>query len=187
MYILVEGYADKNFLELYCKYLNLNMKKLHIEVTEGKDNLINNANLMRKDEKHLIIFDADDDYNSSISNIKKQINKINEYYRINIPEENYDIFLLPNNKDNGNLETLIEKIALYKEVLNCFEGYEECISKLGVNGIKLPHKKSKVFAYMESFGFKNPEEAENFDLSPYVDFENKYLEDLKNFLLYNNE
>lgn len=181
MYILVEGYADKNFLELYCKYLNLNMKKLHIEVTEGKDNLINNANLMRNDEKHLIIFDADDYYNDSKTNIENQINQMN------IPKENYDIFLLPNNKDSGNLETLIEKIALYKEVLNCFEGYEECISKLGINGIKLPHKKSKVFAYMESFGFKNPEEAENFDLSPYVDFENKYLEDLKNFLLYNNE
>lgn len=181
MYILVEGYADKNFLELYCKYLNLNMKKLHIEVTEGKDNLINNANLMRKDEKHLIIFDADEDYKNSKANIENQINQMN------IPKQNYEIFLLPNNKDNGNLETLIEKIALYKEVLNCFEGYEECISKLGINGIKLPHKKSKVFAYMESFGFKNPEEAENFDLSPYVDFENKYLEDLKNFLLYNNE
>ena len=47
MYILVEGYADKNFLELYCKYLNLNMKKLHIEVTEGKDNLIKIVKIIR--------------------------------------------------------------------------------------------------------------------------------------------
>ncbi|TXJ17755.1 hypothetical protein EPJ79_11395 [Brachyspira aalborgi] len=178
MHILVEGHTDKDFLELYCKYLNIDVR---IDIVDGKNNLINKPNLIRNDEKHLIIFDADDYYNDSKTNIENQINQMN------IPKENYDIFLLPNNKDSGNLETLIEKIALYKEVLNCFEGYEECISKLGINGIKLPHKKSKVFAYMESFGFKNPEEAENFDLSPYVDFENKYLEDLKNFLLYNNE
>ena len=181
MYILVEGYADKNFLELYCKYLNLNSRKLSIEVTEGKDNLINNANLMKKDEKHLIIFDADNDYNNSKANIENQINQMN------IPNENYAIFLLPNNKDNGNLETLIEKIARHKEILKCFEGYEECISKLGINDIKLPPKKDKVFAYMQSFGFKNSVKPKKFDLSPYVDFENEYLESLKNFLLDNNK
>lgn len=178
MNILVEGHTDKDFLELYCKYLNIDAR---IYVADGKDNLKNRVNLVKDNKNYLIIFDADEDYKNSKANIENQINQMN------IPKQNYEIFLLPNNKDNGNLETLIEKIALYKEVLNCFEGYEECISKLEINGIKLPHKKSKVFAYMESFGFKNPEEAENFDLSPYVDFENKYLEDLKNFLLYNNE
>ena len=178
MNILVEGHTDKDFLELYCKYLNIDAR---IYVADGKDNLKNRVNLVKDNKNYLIIFDADEDYKNSKANIENKINQMN------ITKQNYEIFLLPNNKDNGNLETLIEKIALYKEVLNCFEGYEECISKLGINGIKLPHKKSKVFAYMESFGFKNPEEAENFDLSPYVDFENKYLEDLKNFLLYNNK
>lgn len=178
MNILVEGHTDKDFLELYCKYLNIDAC---IYVADGKDNLKNRVNLIKDNKNYLIIFDADEDYKNSKANIENQINQMN------IPKQNYEIFLLPNNKDSGNLETLIEKIALYKEVLNCFEGYEECISKLGVNGIKLPHKKSKVFAYMESFGFKNPEEAENFDLSPYVDFESEYLEDLKNFLLDNNK
>lgn len=40
---------------------------------------------------------------------------------------------------------------------------------------------------MQSFGFKNSIKPKEFDLSPYVDFEDKYLEDLKDFLLYNNE
>lgn len=178
MHILVEGHTDKDFLELYCKYLNIEVR---IDVVDGKDNLINRWNLIRDDEKHLIIFDADDYYNDSKTNIENQINQMN------ISNENYDIFLLPNNKDNGNLETLIEKIARYKEVLKCFEGYEECISKLGINDIKLPPKKDKVFAYMQSFGFKNSIKPKEFDLSPYVDFEDKYLEDLKNFLLDNNK
>lgn len=178
MNILVEGHTDKDFLELYCKYLNIEVR---IDVVDGKDNLINRVNLVKANKNYLIIFDADNDYNNSKANIENQINQMN------IPKQNYEIFLLPNNKDNGNLETLIEKIALYKEVLKCFEGYEECISKLGINDIKIPPKKDKVFAYMQSFGFKNTIKPKEFDLSPYVDFEDKYLEDLKNFLLDNNK
>ena len=178
MNILVEGHTDKDFLELYCKYLNIEVR---IDVVDGKDNLINRVNLVKANKNYLIIFDADNDYNNSKDNIENQINQMN------ISNENYDIFLLPNNKDNGNLETLIEKIACHKEVLNCFESYEKCITILGNDNIKLPPKKSKVFAYMQSFGFKNTIKPKEFDLSLYVDFENKYLEDLKDFLLYNNE
>lgn len=175
MYILVEGHTDKDFLELYCKYLKLNIKKDDIISVNGKDNLKNRVNLVK--ENYLIVFDADDDYDSSKDCIEKQISQMN------IPKENYDIFLLPNNKDNGDIETLIENIAIHKEVLNCFEGYKKCITGLGNDKIKLPPKKSKVFAYMQSFGFKNTINPEKFDLSPYVDFEDKYLEPLKNFLL----
>lgn len=172
MYILVEGHTDKDFLELYCKHLNIDVR---IDIVNGKDNLKKRLNLVK--ENYLIVFDADDDYDNSKSNIENQISQMN------IPKENYDIFLLPNDKDNGNLETLIEKIAFYKEVLNCFEGYKKCITGLGNDNIKLPPKKSKVFAYMQSFGFKNTINPKKFDLSPYVDFEDKYLEPLKNFLL----
>lgn len=174
MHILVEGHNDKDFLELYCKYLNIDVR---IDIMDGKNNLINKPNLIRNDEKHLIIFDADDDYNNSKANIENQISQMN------IPKENYNIFLLPNDKDSGNLETLIEKIALYKDVLNCFEGYKKCITRLGNDKIKLPPKKSKVFAYIQSFGFKNTIKAKEFDLSPYVNFKDKYLEPLKDFLL----
>lgn len=174
MHILVEGHNDKDFLELYCKYLNIDVR---IDIMDGKNNLINKPNLIRNDEKHLIIFDADDNYNNSKANIENQISQMN------IPKENYNIFLLPNDKDSGNLETLIEKIALYKDVLNCFECYKKCITGLGNDKIKLPPKKSKVFAYIQSFGFKNTIKAKEFDLSPYVNFKDKYLEPLKDFLL----
>lgn len=105
MYILVEGHTDKDFLELYCKHLNIDVR---IDIVNGKDNLKNRVNLVKGNKNYLIIFDADDDYDNSKSNIENQISQMN------IPKENYDIFLLPNDKDNGNLETLIEKIAFYK-------------------------------------------------------------------------
>lgn len=179
MHILVEGHTDKDFLELYCKYLNIEVR---IDIVDGKDNLINRINLIRDDEKHLIIFDADDDYSNSKDNIENQMKQMN------IPKENYEIFLLPNNEDDGNLEILIEKIARHKELLNCFESYEKCINGLVSknNNIKPPNKKDKIFAYMQSFGFKNPIKPKEFDLSIYVDFEDKYLETLKDFLLDHN-
>ena len=179
MYILVEGHTDKDFFELYCKYLKLNIKKYDIISVNGKDNLKKRVDLVKGNKNYLIVFDADYNYDNSKANIENQISQMN------IPKENYDIFLLPNNKDNGDIETLIENIALHKDVLNCFEGYKKCINGLisKNNNIKLPPKKSKVFAYMESFGFKNTIKPKEFDLSPYVNFEDKYLEPLKNFLL----
>lgn len=36
---------------------------------------------------------------------------------------------------------------------------------------------------MSEFGFKNNIKAEDFDLTPYVDFYNIYLNDLKEFLI----
>lgn len=174
MKIIVEGDSDKKFLESYLKYLNIrNYTK--IVAIGGKDNIVNHKEFKKED--FIIIFDADDDYNESKINIENQLEKLDI--------QNDKIFLFPNNKETGNLETLIEKIAIHKEVLQCYENYESCIDYLINNKIPdLKHqtKKSKVFAYMSGFGFKNNIKAEDFDLTPYVDFDNIYLNDLKNFL-----
>ncbi|MBW5397136.1 DUF3226 domain-containing protein [Brachyspira pilosicoli] len=173
MRIIVEGDSDKKFLESYLKYLNIRNYTKIVSIG-GKDNIVNHKELKKED--FIIIFDADDDYNESKINIENQLNKLDI--------KNNKIFLFPNNKDIGNLETLIEKIAIYKEVLQCYENYESCIDYLINQTPNLKHqaKKSKVFAYMSGFGFKNNIKAEDFDLTPYVDFDNIYLNDLKNFL-----
>ena len=179
--IFVEGSSDKDFLELYIKYLqnnnyikdNINYK---IEQVGGKDKLYKYNNNKIKNNKYAVIFDADNEYRTSIENIKIQFE---------ISDDN-NIFLFPNNKDNGNLETLLEKIAIYKEVLNCFDSYENCINTLKNTNtnINTPAKKSKVYAYMHAFGFKNHiHKIEKFDLTPYVDFDNPYLNELKIFLV----
>ncbi|ACN84329.1 DUF3226 domain-containing protein [Brachyspira hyodysenteriae] len=174
--ILVEGYTDKYFIELYLKYLNIS--KCKVEQVAGKDNLFKyKIEIQRSNDNYFIIFDADDNLDKSKNNIINQLE---------VDESFFDkIFLFPNNKDTGNLETLIEKIAIHKEVLQCYENYESCIDYLINNKIpdlKHPSKKSKVFAYMSGFGFKNPIDAKSFDLTPYVDFDNIYLNDLKKFL-----
>lgn len=178
MNIIVEGNTDKDFLEMYCKYLKINVE---IESIGGKDKLKNYKKLNNDTKYFLIIFDADNNFDLSIQNIENQI-KI-------LKNKNYDIFLFPNNNDNGNLEILIEKIANHNEILLCFEQYVNCIesAKNYNNNILLPAKKSKVFAYMSSFGFKNGIDAKDFNFSNYVDFENNYLKPLKEFLLNNKD
>ena len=174
MRIIVEGDSDKKFLECYLKYLNItNYTK--IVAIGGKNNIINHIELKKED--FIIIFDADDDYNKSKINIENQLDKLNI--------KNDKIFLFPNNKDNGNLETLIEKIAIHKEVIHCYDNYTICIDSLinKIQNLKHQAKKSKVFAYMSGFGFKNNIKAEDFDLTPYVDFDDIYLNDLKEFLI----
>ncbi|MDA0063682.1 hypothetical protein OFS07_00440 [Brachyspira hyodysenteriae] len=174
--ILVEGYTDKYFIELYLKYLNIS--KCKVEQVAGKDNLFKyKIEIQRSNDNYFIIFDADDNLDKSKNNIINQLE---------VDESFFDkIFLFPNNKDTGNLETLIEKIAIHKEVLQCYENYESCIDYLINNKIpdlKHPSKNQKVFAYMSGFGFKNPIDAKSFDLTLYVDFDNIYLNDLKKFL-----
>ncbi|WP_157148398.1 DUF3226 domain-containing protein [Brachyspira pilosicoli] len=180
--IFVEGSSDKDFLELYIKHLKNNGRirsesNYKIEQVGGKDKLFEYKNKIKKiNGKYIIIFDADLNYNNSINNIKTQLEISNED----------NIFLFPNNKDTGNLETLLEKIAKYKDVLNCFDSYKNCIDELKKRNpnINTPAKKSKVYAYMHTFGLKNTiNKTEKFDLTPYVNFDYPYLDPLRDFLI----
>ena len=193
MLIIVEGICDRFLLDAYIKYLKIN--KFTIFETEGKDKLKNKLNEKEKTDKNKeenlrkridkaldedeaikIIFDADKSIEDSLQNIKGQLG--NELFL------KCKVFLMPNNKDNGNLETLLENIAREKCILKCFDNYKRCIQKIKDKNqnIYLPAKKSKVFAYLESFGFKNG--VNNFKINEsIIDFENEYLQPLKDFLL----
>lgn len=174
--ILVEGDTDKEFLKLYLKYLNIEILDNQIKITNGKNDIKRVSQIIKGE--WLIIFDADDDIEVAKENIKDQLKELN------VSLDNIKIFLFPNNKDSGNLETILENIAIHKEILTCFDCYECCLSKnmIGDKSFKLPPKKSKVFAYMSSFGFKNGIKKEEFDFSAYVDFNSVCLSDLKTFL-----
>ena len=74
MYIFVEGNSDKTFLQPLLKYNNI---PAAIKVTDGKDNLVNMPQL-QKYSNPVIIFDADNDCNSTKNNIINQIKNINK-------------------------------------------------------------------------------------------------------------
>nr|WP_120921233.1 DUF3226 domain-containing protein [Helicobacter pylori] len=149
--IFVEGPSDKVFLEVYLYFLgNFPIKNFKVKDVKGKDNLSKRLLEIEKYDKTLIIFDADEDYESN----KKEILKVVSKTKQTISEE--QIFLFPNNQDDGDLETLLLKIAKHKEIIQCFKRYLKCIECKCI-GIKECHKpiknirKNMLYAYLEVF------------------------------------
>lgn len=186
MLIIVEGHTDKDFIELYCRYLEVEIEPKQICQTDGKDNIKSVKEKIHKalnmGKRVLIIFDADDDMQKSLKNIQTQLVSLNSSWK-----NQCEIFLTPNNKNAGNLETLLEHIAKEKCILKCFDNYTSCIAGLQSKNpnIKLPAKKSKVFAYLSSFGFKNGDKTFKMDDS-ILDLQSPYLDNLKDFLIIRN-
>ncbi len=143
--IFVEGPSDKVFLEAYLYFLeDIPIKNFKVKDVKGKDNLSKRLLEIEKYDKTLIVFDADN-YKSN----KKEILTVVSKTKQTISEE--QIFLFPNNQDDGDLETLLLKIAKHDEFLKCFEGYLECIkSKEHYKPIK-NIRKNMLYAYLELF------------------------------------
>ncbi len=202
--IFVEGPSDKVFLEVYLYFLeDLPIKNFKVKDVKGKDNLSKRLLEIEKYDKTLIIFDADKDYESN----KKEILKVVSKTKQTISEE--QIFLFPNNQDDGDLETLLLEIAKHDEFLKCFEGYLECFkSKEHYKPIK-KIRKNMLYAYLEAFELQkffqykwdtnNKKNEENIiiddkgkikekhkeeyeKLKEVIDFNSKSLIPLKNFL-----
>ncbi|WQV49102.1 hypothetical protein KVM46_01955 [Helicobacter pylori] len=144
--IFVEGPSDKVFLEVYLYFLeDFPIKNFKVEDVKGKDNLSKRLLEIEKYDKTLIIFDANKDYESN----KKEILTVVSKRKQTISEE--QIFLFPNNQDDGDLETLLLEIAKHDEFLKCFESYLECIkSKEHHEPIK-NIRKNMLYAYLEVF------------------------------------
>ncbi|MFP6245713.1 DUF3226 domain-containing protein [Helicobacter pylori] len=193
--IFVEGPSDRFFLEIYLLYLYFQekfpIKNFKVQNVDGKDNLSKRLLEIEKYDKTLIIFDADKDYESN----KKEILKVVSKTKQTISEE--QIFLFPNNQDDGDLETLLLKIAKHKEFINCFESYLDCIKKKEDCKPIKNIRKNKWYAYLEVLGLENLTKIDIFDneskiknkheenyrrLKEVIKFNSKSLIPLKNFL-----
>ncbi len=150
--IFVEGSSDRFFLEVYLLYLYFQekfpIKNFKVQNVDGKGNLSKRLLEIEKYDKTLIIFDADKDYESN----KKEILKIVSKTKQIISEE--QIFLFPNNQDDGDLETLLLEIDNHKEFINCFESYLNYIKKQEHYKPIKNIRKSKWYAYLEVLGLE---------------------------------
>ncbi|NHB15579.1 DUF3226 domain-containing protein [Helicobacter pylori] len=165
------------------------------EFCERIENILKNEN--QEYRQVCIIFDADikeenQERDAGFDNKLKHIRKEFKEKGIDFPRE--QIFLFPNNQDDGDLETLLLKIANHKEFINCFEGYLDCIKKTEHYKPIKNIRKNKWYAYLEALGLENldifdskgkikekyKEEYEK--LKEAIDFNSKSLIPLKNFL-----
>ncbi|WQY31462.1 hypothetical protein KVL25_01920 [Helicobacter pylori] len=212
--IYTEGKSDKNFLS-WCLDVWKNedhFDQAHFDIiyVEGKDKLFSDEfckrieNILKNKNQEYrqvcIIFDADikKENQESDAGFDNKLKHIREKFKekgIDFPKE--QIFLFPNNQDDGDLETLLLEIARHDEFLKCFEGYLECIkSKEHYKPIK-NIRKSKWYAYLEALGLENLTKIDIFDneskiknkheenyrkLKEMVDFNSESLIPLKIFL-----
>ncbi|GAA9843790.1 hypothetical protein VN0594_03930 [Helicobacter pylori] len=207
--IYTEGKSDRNFLGWYLNFLKY---KDHFDMfdIEGKDKLISGEFLEKIDKilknKHqtykqvCIIFDADkkesQEIDAGFDNKLKHICKELKEKGIDFLRE--QIFLFPNNQDDGDLEDLLLEIAKHKEFINCFESYLDCIKKKEHYKPIKNMRKNMLYAYLEALGLEDLYTKKNiFDiegevkneckekyekLKEVIDFDSKSLVPLKNFL-----
>ncbi len=162
----------------------------------GKDNLKNVISLFKENTsgggKNILLFDAD---NVGVDNGGYQARRKHlEDSKKSLGIE-FDLFLMPNNKGDGEFEDLLELITrrdLHEKFFECFEKYELCISsEKDLNGntkYQTPNRKGKLHTYITSVPMSKTKRDKTgngnwfFENKEYWDLENDALKPLIDFL-----
>ena len=192
--IYVEGIADVAFIKQYIHHLwNVVVSENSIMSLDGWTNLkgttwqqrmrTNTAN----DVINIVILDADKDIDARRADI------------LNWKQDNgleFELFLLPNDKDKGALEDLLENIINpnNQPIFGCWEDYEKALVELDIPGrtpppLTTPAKKTKIYGYLEALLGPTKVEKElikernrKYDNMMHWNLDAEYLEPLKEFL-----
>ncbi len=171
--------------------------QVRIIALDGKDNLKNSVNKFNENTDlngvNLVVFDADEVTNLGGFTRRKQ-ELLQQKALLSIE---FELFLFPNDQEDGDFETLISQLINLKhqELLNCFKDYEVCVggkkdaSRHAVYNV--PNRKSKMYAYIDSMkktiaeekAFKNRNHDYFFDNPEYWNLDAEYSFPLKFFLL----
>lgn len=158
--IIVEGDADKKFFRDYYHHLFQEKAPENSIIfpkdnnTGGKDKLKSEETLQalrqntNQDGVNLVIFDADEDIEAR----RKELLAVKEQFGVE-----FELFLLPNDKDAGALEDLLENIINpdNQPVMDCWATYEGELEKVRIPTktpptLTIPAKKTKIYAYLET-------------------------------------
>ncbi|MDD5824295.1 MAG: hypothetical protein PUD14_00140 [Prevotellaceae bacterium] len=198
--IIVEGDADKKFFEDYYHHI-FGEKAPKGSITHpGKDGDTGGYQKLKSEDAigvmrqntdmggiNLVIFDADEDTESR----RAELLAIKEEFGVE-----FELFLLPNNKDVGALEDLLENIINpnNQPVMDCWQTYEGELAKVRIPTktpptLTIPAKKTKIYAYLETLlGTSKTQKKlikdanRNFENILHWNLNAEYLEPLKGFL-----
>lgn len=198
--IIVEGDADKKFFEDYYHHLFHEKTPMGSIMHPGKDNNTGGYQKLRQEDAinamrqntdlggiNLVIFDADDNYESR----RKELLAIQNEFGVE-----FELFLLPNDKDTGALEDLLENIINpnNQPVMDCWVTYESELRKVRISTktpptLTIPAKKTKIYAYLETLLGKSRSQKElikdhnrNYENTQHWNLNAEYLIPLKEFL-----
>lgn len=179
--IFVEGLSDQKFVRdliqfFFNKKLNL---KSDIRSFDGKDKWqLTKAEFEKSTQlgnKNVLIFDADRDPKTRREELLRKKTELGI---------EFELFLLPNNSNSGELEDLLHDLVTEKAlpIFECFENYKKCVLQINDN-YSSPDIKGKVYAYSEAVSDRkaNYLDGGNWNLkhdslNPLVDFLKRHLE-----------
>ena len=145
---------EYKFVDTLLKRMGIDPASYEIIPLNGKDtlHLAKNQFLQNTAEggRNLIAFDADSEENLGGYRRRKDdlVSKLNQ---LDITAE---LFLWPDDSEDGDFETLLESIArkdLHSQFFDCFNDYEAC---LGREYLK-PNRKGKLHTYVSSRKLSN--------------------------------
>lgn len=186
--IFVEGKADLKFLQ---DYINENFGKMLTEsndfiITGGFEKLFDDKNITalqknaHNEIRNIVIFDTDGNYAKKI----EYLDENKERYKVD-----FDLFLLPNNKDTGNLEALLLQMANYENhefYFDCFDDLINCLKKgispEKIQNFEVPDLKAKVFTYLSFFKQDAKEEKRDYQNKDFWNLHHEATLPLKSFL-----
>lgn len=198
--LIVEGDADKKFFRDYYHHLFGEQAPENSIIHPGKDGDTGGYSKLKSEEAlqalrqnanqggaNLVIFDADDDCEAR----RKELLAIKEEFDVD-----FELFLLPNDKDAGELEDLLEKIINpnNKPVMDCWKTYEGELKNVRIPTktpptLTIPAKKTKIYAYLETLLGKSRSQKKlikdanrNYKNTQHWNLNSEYLKPIEEFL-----
>ena len=186
--IFCEGISDQRFLRDFLKvHYNIDISDNQLNKNEfiikmGSWNKLNTQELKITEDfleyTSLIFLDADDEKVIDKAGFKKTYafvqNLMTEWNW-----KKYNLFVLPNDHDNGNIENLLENIinTKHSRIFECWNEFENCLSK--DSSLTIPAKKSEIYSYLECLhGVTNKEKDKCKD--SHRDFKDENLWEIRN-------
>ncbi len=198
--IIVEGDADKKFFQDYFHHLFGEYASENSIIHPGKEGDTGGYGKLKSEEAllalrqntnqggiNLVIFDADEDTEAR----RKELLAIREQYDVE-----FELFLLPNDKDAGALEDMLEQIINpnNQPIMDCWQTYEGELEKVRIPTktpptLTIPAKKTKIYAYLETLLGKTRSQKKlikdphrNYENPQHWNLNSNYLVPLKVFL-----
>ena len=198
--IIVEGEADKKFFWDYFHHLFGEQAPKDSIIHSGKDSDTGGYTKLKSEEilqamrkntnqggVNLVIFDADENPEAR----RKELLAIKDEFGVE-----FELFLLPNNKDAGELEDMLEQIINpnNQPVMDCWRTYEGELEKVRIPTktpptLTIPAKKTKIYAYLETLLGKTRSQKKlikdanrNYENAQHWNLDVEYLEPLKEFV-----
>ena len=178
--IFVEGYNEERLFPVMLRHMGLQgfvVERIgggaaHLESAKG---LVERRRNERR--RIAVVLDADRDPAATRARVNTEIS------RLSLPVPANRVFLVPDNRSPGSIETLLKAMApkQHRRIHECFTQYRECLKEISPK-YDLPNPKARIFAYCEAVGNGPKERDRNFADAAHWNLDAPALDPLKAFL-----